>query len=395
MTDPSIHIGDHRARSGDVRLGKVYYFTFLAAASCLLPILSLYYEQRGLSGEQIGFLASIPPLMTLFGASIWGGLADATGLQKRLVTIAMLGVTLSAGGILLSVSFTWLFVSVLIYSFFFAPLFPLSDNSILGLLRSEPHRYGRIRLWGSIGWGITAPLIGAVVESRGLAWGFYGFISIMLIGAAISLRLPASATAMRINYRKGLTSLFRDRRWPIFLGVIFIGGIGLAVVDNYLFLYLKSMQASNTLMGLALTFAVLSEIVIFYFMDRILTRWGVRRILITALVLYVIRLLLLSLVHTPWMVLLLQLMHGPTYALMWAAGVAHAKGFAPAGMAATAQGLLSSAYSGLGAVAGAILGGFLYEHVGPHLMYRWASLIVFLGLALYIASQYTTENGGL
>ncbi|MBN2557079.1 MAG: MFS transporter [Anaerolineales bacterium] len=50
--------------------------------------------------------------------------------------------------------------------------FPLSDNSILGLLRSEPRHYGRIRLWGSIGRGITAPLIGAVVEHRGLTLGF-------------------------------------------------------------------------------------------------------------------------------------------------------------------------------------------------------------------------------
>ncbi|MBN2557078.1 MAG: hypothetical protein JXA97_14195 [Anaerolineales bacterium] len=63
ITDPSIRVGE-KARSGNLGLGKVYYFTFLAAASGLLPILSLYYEQRGLSSEQIGFLASIQFPMT-------------------------------------------------------------------------------------------------------------------------------------------------------------------------------------------------------------------------------------------------------------------------------------------------------------------------------------------
>ncbi|MBN2557081.1 MAG: MFS transporter [Anaerolineales bacterium] len=120
-----------------------------------------------------------------------------------------------------------------------------------------------------------------------------------------------------------------------------------------------------------------------------------RRILITALVLNVIRLMLPSLVQTPRMVLLLQRIRSPAYVLMWGAGVAHAKSFTPAGMEATAQGLFSSTYSGLGAVAGAILGGFLYEHVCPHLIYRWASLIVFVGLALHITSQHKIENGGL
>lgn len=85
----------------------------------------------------------------------------------------------------------------------------------------------------------------------------------MLIGAAIKFRLPASATAMCINFREGLTSLFCDRRWLLFLAVNFIGGIGLAVVDNFLFLYLNSMQATNSLMRLALTFAVISGIIIF------------------------------------------------------------------------------------------------------------------------------------
>jgi len=384
---------DILASNGEVTLGKAYYFTFLSAAACLLPILSLYYDSRGLSGEQIGILASLPPLLTLFGASLWGGLADATGLHTRLLTFAMVGVSIASAGILWSTTFPALMLTVFVFSILFAPLFPLSDNAILRLLRSETQRYGRIRLWGSIGWGIAAPLIGAVMEWGGLDWGFYGFIVLMLVGAAVSIRLP-QASARSGQYRKNLTALIRNRRWLLFLAVIFTGGIGLSVVDNYLFLYLNSMHASSIIMGLALTFAVLSEIVVFYFVDRILDRFGVSHVLMAALLLYVVRLMVLSLVQVPWVVLLLQLLHGPTYALMWSAGVAHAKESAPAGLEATAQGQLSSAYGGLGAVAGALIGGYLYEHIGAHLMYRTTGFLILGGLVLYIVTQRKEGRSG-
>lgn len=378
----------------DLRLGKVYYFSFLAAAACLLPLLTLYYEHRGMSGEQIGFLASIPPLVMLFGASLWGGIADATGMQQRLLSLAMLGSALAAAGILFAPSFPWLIAAVFLYSVFFSPLFPLSDTAVLELLRSEPHRYGRIRLWGSIGWGIAAPLIGYLVERSGLEWGFYAFIAGMVISALVSLRLPAATSKPRSSFRKGFATLLHDRRWPVFLAVIFAGGIGLGAVDNYLFLYLNSMQASNTIMGLSLSFSVISEVVIFYLADRLLMRFGVRRILTSALALIVLRLYLLSLNTIPWVTLPLQLTHGPTYALMWASGVAFVKKNAPTAMRATAQSMFASAYSGLGAVAGALIGGFLYEHLGAHMMYRWISIGLLAGLLFYRFSQRNPASGG-
>jgi len=192
-----------------------------------------------------------------------------------------------------------------------------------------------------------------------------------------------------------LARFLRDKRWSVFLAVIFTGGIGLGVIDNYLFLYLNSMHASNIIMGLSLTFAVISEVVVFYLVDRILLRFGVRRVLMTALGLYALRFYFMSLVMVPWVTLPLQLMHGPTYALMWASGVAYAKQYAPEGMRATAQGLLASAYSGLGAVGGALVGGFLYEHLGAHMMYRWISVLLLAGLLLYVFTQRHASNGGL
>ena len=80
------------------------------------------------------------------------------------------------------------------------------------------------------------------------------------------------------------------------------------------------------------------------------------------------------------MALLIQLLHGPTFSLMWIAGVAYADRIAPPGLEATAQGLFSGVMLGIGAAAGAFLGGVLYEHVGLVVLFRLASLLSLVGV---------------
>ena len=150
---------------------------------------------------------------------------------------------------------------------------------------------------------------------------------------------------------------------------------------------MDDIGASNTLMGLALTVATISEIAFFFYSDRLLGRWGVRRLLAVSLLALSVRLVAYSLVSMPWAVLLIQLLHGPTFTLMWVAGVAYAARLAPPGMGATAQGLLSGVAFGLSAAAGALIGGLLYDAVGPFMMYRVAAIGVLVALLIFVVAE--------
>lgn len=366
-----------------VFLSKFSYFFFFAAASALLPFLVLYYEQLGLSGRQIGLLTGIMPLITLISSSLWGGLADMSRQHKLLLVSAIIGTLIFGLLILLAQSFWALVPLIVLYAFFMGPILPLLDNAVLELLNNEGSRYGKIRLWGSLGWGVAAPVMGQLVEQLGLSWAFYGHVALQFLGLLVVAGLPMSQTNLGGGFGQGLRALLSDARWVLFLLLVFLGGMGHSTIHNYWFLYLKQLESGETIMGLSLTIATVSELIVFFFADPLLKRFGARNLLFVALFWQVIRLLVYALATQPAVAIFFQLLHGPAFALMWAASVAYASQIAPKGLGATAQGLLSSVCFGLAMAAGGVLGGLLYEQVGLFAMYGWTAVILTAGLLIF------------
>ena len=373
---------------------KAFYFFYYAAGASLLPFLALYYRDLGLSEREIGLLAGISPLTVLFSASLWGGLADATQWHRGLLGLAIAGAVGFALVLSSVTTFLRLIPAVAAFAFFVAPIIPLVDHSVLDLLGEQRANYGRVRLWGALGWGVAATTMGRLVEEFGLGWSFYGYAALMSVGLIAAMRMPVAHARIGGAFRQGLRVLLRNRQWLLFLAAVWAGSMGLSTVHNFLFLYMEDLGASKSLMGLSLTSATFSELLVFFFSGRMLDRWGTRRLLIFSLLAHVLRLLAYALIRTPWLVLGVQLLHGPTFSLAWVAGVAYANRMAPAGMGATAQGFLSAVYFGLGSAAGAFIGGMLYEDMGPFWMFLWAGVWVLGGLLLFaIYGRDPAERG--
>jgi PPP family 3-phenylpropionic acid transporter len=362
-------------------LPKAYYFCYYGAAASLIPYLPVYYQSIGLSGKEIGLLVAIPPLVMLVGAPLWGALADATQQHKRILMLAIT-LVLASVTVLSRIRSFFLFIPVVAaYALFIAPVMPLVDNTVMEMLGKLSAKYGRQRLWGAVGWGIMAPLAGWLIEANSLHWTFYIYLVLMTAGLFIIGFLPVKKAGRSPKLRQGLSLLLLNRQWVFFLLVVLIGGTVLSMISGFLFLFLKDMHASSTLMGLSLTVATISELPVLYFSDRLLRRWNARGLLTLALLVTVARSLAYSSIRAPGWVLLIQLLHGATFSAMWVTGVATANEIAPEGLGATAQGLFSGVFFGLAGVIGGLIGGVLYENLGAVMMFRWAGILG-LGLAL-------------
>lgn len=381
-----------RATRRDENQFKAFYFLFFAALAAVAPFLALYYEELGMSGRQIGVLTAISPLISIFAAALWGGLADATRQHRRLLALATAGAIVSILVLRTVSSFAALALVIASFAFFMSPINPLVDNSAVAMLGDRRNRYGRLRLWGSLGWGLSAPLIGRLVEEVGLRWSFVSYSLIMALTLVVILRLPISETSIGGSFWRGFRQLMASRRWILFLVIVFVAGLGMGVVNNYLFLFMNQLGASASVMGLALTVATISELTVFVFSERMLNRWGTGRMLALSIVAMVLRLLAYSVITAPGAVLAVQLLHGFTFAALWTAGVAYANRVAPPGLGATAQGVFTGVSMGLATAAGALIGGVLYQDLGAAAMFRWTAIgIALCLLAAGAASRYLVD----
>lgn len=359
-----------------------FYFLYFAALSSLMPFFVLFYQGLEFSGAQIGLLTGIPPLVTLIASPFWTGLADSKRWHKWVMGMGIL-VTVVVIFLLQSVtSFVLVFTIIILFNTFLSPVPSLADSATMNMLGEERAKYGRIRLGGTIGWGLFAPIAGVLVQRYGLSAGFWSFSALMLVNLFVSQRFVHGSHEQTESNQGGIRTLLTNRRWINFLFLAFLGGIGAFSVAAYLFPYMAELGANESTMGFASSIATLTEIVIFFFGNRLVKKFGSYGLLVLALVMFGIRSLLFGLVSTPFMVLVLQVFGGTIFPTMWLAGVSYADENSPSGLKSSAQGLFGAMMFGVGSAASGFIGGLLLESMGGRGMFIVLGIIILAGLAI-------------
>ena len=371
-----------------------FYFLLYSAIAFIAPFIVLYYQELGFTGTQIGLLTGIVPLITLFNAPLWTGFADATHRHRLLMSLGILG------GVITTVVFPFLnafapvfIIAVLLY-IFVAPITPLADSATMFMLADEKEMYGRVRLGGTVGFGISAFAAGLFVQYYGLRFAFWGCAALFFLSLIFSQKLVYGQSETDSPTIGRARALLTNPRWVLFLVAAFAGGMGMAAYNNYLFPYMMELGASETTMGLALTVGMVSEIPVLFFGNRLIKFFKSYGLLMLAMGITGLRMLLFATIETPVLVLFVQLLNGLTFPAMWVAGVTYTDENAPPGMSATAQGLFGAMVMGFGAAVGGFVGGLLLESIGGrglYLVFGLTVIVIVVTVAL-IRGRLPAEN---
>jgi len=359
-----------------------FYFLYFAAFASLLPFFVLFYQGLGFNGTQIGLLTGVPPLITLVGAPFLAGVADST---RRHRLIMGLGILIAIGVMLIMPSikvFAIVFILIIIFNIFMSPVSPLADSATLSMLGEDRAMYGRVRMGGTIGWGLMAPIAGTVVENYGLRLAFQIFCAIMLVNLFVSQKFSFGKAEEHQGSNSGIRSLLANRQWVFFLFVSFLGGVGIFSVAAYLFPYMAELGANESQMGIALTISTLTELPVFFFGHRLVRQFGSSRLFIIAMVLIGIRSLLYGAIGSPVQIYIVQAFSGMIFPVMWLAGVSYADENSPPGLKSTAQGVFGAMTFGFGSALGGFVGGLLLESMGGRGMFFVLGIVILVGLAV-------------
>ena len=65
-------------------------------------------------------------------------------------------------------------ITVIVLYFFFSPVASLSDSATIAMLGADKAMYGRVRIGGTIGWGLFALIAGAMINQLWVETGVLG-----------------------------------------------------------------------------------------------------------------------------------------------------------------------------------------------------------------------------
>lgn len=370
-----------------------YLFYFLAFGS-FSPYFMLHLEKLGFKGSELGIIIGISPIVMLIASPFWGMLTDSKHIHNKVLFATTFCVIPIMWLISRADTLSELIILQAVLSFFSSAMMPLVDSFTMSMLGKEKNRYGEFRLWGAIGWGLSAPLFGALVHNYGTWVIFPGYIGFIALNLFLMRNLPHVHVKTKHSTTRNVIKLIRSSQWQIFTVSIFFIGIAAAIIANYIVIHLSKLPGnqwvaffggSEGLFGWSLAVATLSEIPIYILAPRIIKRYGSGTLVGISFFVYIVRCFAYAELGNPMWILALQLMHGPSFSALWASGVAYTQEHAPKGLSATAQSLFNLAYMGVGSAAGNYLGGFLYEKIGLLQTFRISGLIATFSLFLLIA----------
>jgi MFS transporter, PPP family, 3-phenylpropionic acid transporter len=365
-----------------------FYYLLFSGIAFIGPFIVLFYQSLGFTGTQIGLMTGLTPLVAMVGAPFWTGVADATQRHRWIMGIALLAAMASMLIVPYLTAFLPVLVLLMIYNLFGAPISSLADSATMAMLGPEKQMYGRIRLGGALGYGLSAPVAGLLVQIYGLRAAFFGCALLMFLSFLVSQKFVYSTLREGSFSFKNLRVLMSRPRWIYFLSLAFSGGFALASAHYYFFPYMKELGAKESLMGLGLTIGMISEIPMMFYGHKLLKRFKPFGLLKLAIGVTVLRLLLLAATWNPNFVLVIQLLGGMTFPVVWIAGVSFADENAPDGMKATAQGILNAVVIGFGVASGGFVGGLLLESIGGrglHLVFGLVVLAILIIISLLTA----------
>ncbi len=362
---------------------SAWYFCYFAFVGAFAPYFTLYLQSLGLTAAAIGALMSLMLAMRLLAPNLWGWLADHSGHKVFVIRLSAL---LSIAGFSIfffATGFWALFVAMALMSFFWSAALPLVEALTLSYLEGVTEQYGRIRLWGSVGFIAAVLLTGAWLDMAPLATLLWVDLGLLLGIAACAGLLPEARAKPVLAHSVPLLRLVLRRDvLALLIACLFMSA---AHGPFYVFysIHLVAHGYDKSAVGALWSLGVVAEIGVFICMPHLLRAFPSRTILAASFCLAVLRFLLIGWGADQMVAMLIaQIMHGATFGACHAAAVAALNEWFPAGQQARVQALYGSVSFGAGGMLGNLASGVAWESIGPGATFTLGSAFAAVGLLL-------------
>ena len=390
------------ARSSNA-LSRFQLFPFAALSASYFahigffnPYLPLWLKELGFSITVIGLLNAVQAATRVLAPYGWGWLSDHTGERVKLLRFCAGAALICSAGLLMPGGVVWLAVVLLLMFIHTSAMMPMSEAALAHLVSTDQgfdsRRYGRVRLWGSLGFLVTVFVAGAWFEVQGMA-----SFPIWAVGSLLALNLsvwwlPNRKEAVHHDeVRPSVLPVLRQRQVQWFFAAVFFHVLSHIGIYVFFSLYLDELSYSKTMIGVLWAVSVGAEIVWFFTQSRWLPRFSLSMWMFICSSAMVLRMVITTwAAHWLWALLFAQVLHALTFATQHTACIALLSHHFPGRLRGRGQALYASIGYGVPGVLGALAGGTLSDALGLSSVY--AVSIVTAVLACVCAWQCKQQH---
>lgn len=222
-----------------------------------------------------------------------------------------------------------LFVIIIIVGEFLeSPTYALSDASLLKRLGDDREYYGRIRMWGSLGWAVASAMVGLLINystfklcqvvQNNYIIAFYIFVGFVAAAFTNSLWFRFSYDEEKKFEDIGkVAPMLLSLRHTSFLLATLYTGFCYGILVHFVNWYIDDIGGSSVIMGAAGAAREISALIMFAMSATTLQALGNVNSMVFCLLAYIVCFICYSILDDPWVAVALEVLDGGTYGLVW------------------------------------------------------------------------------
>lgn len=351
----------------------------MAGLGLVYPFQAVWFQQSaGLTGAQLGMVLALRPIMGIVFQPLWGRVADRTGARARVLALVLVGASIAFAALPWVDGLVAIVLVVAAASIFGTSVMPLGVSVSMAALGDDASaRFGRVRVWGTVGYLILLVsfprLLEAWREREGLADAagepglgalFIGMGIFCLLAGVVVGGVPIRGSAAARSRAGDVRLLLRHRPYRRVLIFMFLGQAMLTGLIQFFPLLVEHRGGDLVDVSNLWVPMLVVEILLVFFSSQAADRYGAKWLIVVGIgadgLRWVLTLIAPSLV---WMAAP-QLLHGVVIAGLIIGAAHYVEQVVPERLRATGQaGLAMVGYSC--ATAFSNLGtGFLLDRFG-------------------------------
>jgi MFS transporter, PPP family, 3-phenylpropionic acid transporter len=361
-----------------------FYFFYFAFLGALIPFWGLYLQDIGFNSSQIGLFLAIIAGTKIVSPNLLGYLADKTGQVMNIVRLCSF-VTLLSFLFLFFINTFWQFFFLnLIFSFFWNASLSQFEANTMAILKKDTFSYSRIRVWGSLGFVLAVILCGVLFIYIAIDKLSYVLILLCFAIFVSSLLVGDVYESYPMQQRLSFWSILKKKQVLLILFLSFIIQVTHGVYYSFYSIFLNEHSYSSIEVGFLWSLAVISEIVVFIFMDKLLKKFPIKPLLLFVIVIVFFRWLIIGWgVDNIFLLIIGQMLHAITYGVFHATTILLVAKYFRFNTKSRGQALYLSLSYGAGGAIGSGFAGLYWDNLGGSLVFSICSIVIFFVFLFY------------